>query len=103
MDFSTFGTTLFYFDRTEVLSDFESFDVYPMCGSKQLASNEAAKAEYWTLIGKYKSSDETSVIADLPLKLYAKLFAEMCLKYTNDSSGRVLKLQLPAVLNPQTA
>jgi hypothetical protein len=84
--------TLFYFNSIDDLADFESFMVCPVHAGQQIPDSESEMADFWCVMGVIAADDKNAdqgrgvPVADLPTRMYANLFAEMCARVSTTNT-----------------
>lgn len=69
---------IFYFDKAEVLREFENFtvEISHIARPHQIP----AQIDVWNVVAKRRFIDRREVIAEFPNELYAQIFADMAEK-----------------------
>jgi hypothetical protein len=66
-------SVVFFFDKAEVLRDYEAFTVEPTTVRTQSGEQFSA----WSIVAKHRFTSNRGPVAQLDVQLYAEVFCEM--------------------------
>jgi len=64
---------IFFFDKAEILRDYEAFTVEPITVRVQ----SGAVSPAWSIVAKHRFTSQRGPVAQIDVQLYAEVFCEM--------------------------
>ncbi|WP_076068112.1 hypothetical protein [Sphingomonas montana] len=64
---------IFFFDKAEILRDYEAFTVEPITVRMQ----SGAESPAWSIVAKHRFTSQRGPVAQFDVQLYAEVFCEM--------------------------